>query len=305
MALTQADGPLEAAQEALISRLAPGTRVQRLSWSAGETQVLELGEGPPLVLVHGGGDGAFEWVPFMPLLAQQHRVLAVDRPGHGLADLFDYAGVDLGAHATTFLTDVLDALGLDAVDMLSNSIGGWWCVTLALDQPHRIRRLVIAGHPPGVTRDAPLPLRVIGLPLVGKPLGRKLLGNPSREANRKFWGQVLVAHPERLQNELLDVDVEHIRRNRDNALSLVRRVVGPRGVHKELLLGHRWLELAVPTLFMHGDRDTFMSGKVEAAWQAIAESNPNVRITSVAGAGHLPWLDEPDQVLAEVSSFLN
>jgi pimeloyl-ACP methyl ester carboxylesterase len=108
-----------------------------------------------------------------------------------------------------------------------------------------------------------------------------------------------------LIDEFLDVDVEHMRRNRDSALSLVRRVVGPRGVHKDLLLGRRWLELAVPTLFVHGDRDTFMSGKVEAAWQAIAESNPNVRMSSVAGAGHLPWLDEPEQVLTEVSSFLN
>ena len=305
MARAQADGPLEAAQAALVSRLAPATRVQQLSWSAGETQVLELGEGPPLVLVHGGGDGAYEWVPFMPLLAQEHRVLAVDRPGHGLADPFEYEGVDLAAHAATFLTGILDALDLGAVDMLSNSIGGWWCATFALDQPHRVRRLVIAGHPPGVTRDAPLPLRVIGLPLVGKPLGRKLLGSPSREASRKFWGQVLVAHPERLIDEFLDVDVEHMRRNRDSALSLVRRVVGPRGVRKDLLLGHRWLELAVPTLFVHGDRDTFMSGKVEAAWQAIAESNPNVQVSSVAGAGHLPWLDEPDLVLAAVSSFLN
>lgn len=305
MARTQLDGPLEAAQAELIARLAPGTNVQRVRWSAGETQVFELGHGPPIVLVHGGGDGAYEWVPFMPLLAQRHRVLAVDRPGHGLADPFNYEGVDLAAHATAFLGGLLDALGLDAVDLLSNSIGGWWCAVFALDQPHRVQRLMIAGHPPGVTRAAPLPLRIIGLPLVGKPLGRMLLGNPSREGNRKFWGQVLVAHPERLTDELLDVDVEHMRRNRDSALSLVRRVVGPLGVRRELLLGERWLELRVPTLFMYGDRDAFMSRGVNAAWQAIAQSNPNVRVIRIPRAGHLPWLDEPDRVLDEIGGFLN
>ena len=277
-----------------------------MRWSAGETQVLELGHGPPIVLVHGGGDGAYEWVPFMPLLAQQHRVLAVDRPGHGLADPFNYEGVDLAAHATAFLGGLLDALELgDAVDMLSNSIGGWWCSVFALDQPHRVRRLMIAGHPPGVTRAAPLPLRIIGLPLVGKPLGRMFLGSPSREGNRKFWGRVLVAYPERLPDELLDVDVEHMRRNRDSALSLVRQVVGPFGVRRELLLGERWLELRVPTLFLHGDRDAFMSRKVEAAWQAIAQGNPNVRISRIPRAGHLPWLDEPDRVLDEIAGFLS
>ncbi len=300
---SELDGPLEAAQSALIARLAPGTKVIRVRWSGGETQVLELGAGPPLILVHGGGDGAYEWVPFMPLLAQRHRVLAVDRPGHGLADPFDYEGIDLAAHAIAFLGSLLDALELETVDMLANSIGGWWCTVFSLDQPRRVQRLIIAGHPPGVSREAPLPLRMLGLPLVGTPLGRKLLGNPSREGNRKFWGQVLVAHPERLTDELLDVDVEHMRRNRDSALSLVRRVVGPLGVRKDVLLGERWLELTVPTLFILGDRDAFVSSKVEAAWHAIAQGNPNVRISRIPGAGHLPWLDEPSGVLDEIASF--
>ena len=305
MTLTQLDRALEAAQANLIARLAPGTNVRRVRWSAGETQVFELGHGPPIVLVHGGGDGAYEWVPFMPLLAQRHRVLAVDRPGHGLADPFNYEGVDLEAHATAFLGSLLDTLELDAADMLSNSIGGWWCSVFALDQPRRVQRLMIAGHPPGVTRAAPLPLRIIGSPLVGKRLGRMLLGNPSREGSRKFWGQMLVAYPERLTDELLDVDVEHMRRNRDSALSLVRQVVGPLGVRRELLLGERWLELRVPTLFIYGDLDAFMSREVEAAWQAIAQGNPNVRLSRIPRAGHLPWLDEPDRVLDEIRGFLN
>jgi pimeloyl-ACP methyl ester carboxylesterase len=63
------DRQLEAAQDALLARYARGTRVRRIRWSGGETQVLELGAGPPLLLVHGGGDGAFEWVPILVSLA--------------------------------------------------------------------------------------------------------------------------------------------------------------------------------------------------------------------------------------------
>jgi pimeloyl-ACP methyl ester carboxylesterase len=118
------DRELEKAQAALLAHYAPDTRVRRVRWSQGETQLFELGEGPPLLLVHGGGDGAFDWVPILSALARNRRVLVVDRPGHGLADPFDYKGVDLLDHARTFLRDILDALDLPTVDIAANSIGG-------------------------------------------------------------------------------------------------------------------------------------------------------------------------------------
>jgi pimeloyl-ACP methyl ester carboxylesterase len=71
----------------------------------------------------GGLSGAYEVVPILASLAENHRVLAVDRPGHGLADPFDYGGVDLLDHARTFLRDILDALGLSTVDVVANSLG--------------------------------------------------------------------------------------------------------------------------------------------------------------------------------------
>ena len=89
------DRRLEAAQATLLAEHAPDARVRRLRWSGGETQVLELGTGPPLLLVHGAFSGASGWVPILPELARNRRVLAVDLPGHGLADPFDYKGADL------------------------------------------------------------------------------------------------------------------------------------------------------------------------------------------------------------------
>jgi hypothetical protein len=46
--------PLELAQAAYLNRCAPGHRTRRVSWSEGTTQMIELGEGPPLLLLHGG-----------------------------------------------------------------------------------------------------------------------------------------------------------------------------------------------------------------------------------------------------------
>jgi pimeloyl-ACP methyl ester carboxylesterase len=297
------DRELEKAQAALLARFAPDCRVSRIRWSQGETQLLELGAGPPLLLVHGGGDGAFDWVPVLAALARDRRVLAVDRPGHGLAEPFDYRGVDLLEHARTFLRDILDALDLPTADIAANSIGGLWAAAFALDTPQRVSRLVLVGAPVGVARDAPLLFRLLSLPLLGQPLGRLLMRNPTREGNRKFWGQVQVVHPERLDDVFLDVDVAHTRRNLDTFLSLIRCVGrGIRGGH--LVLGDRWLTLRVPTLFLGGERDIFVRPKFEKALQAIVKGNPNIRLVRIPDAGHLPWLDEPERVVAEIERFL-
>jgi pimeloyl-ACP methyl ester carboxylesterase len=300
---TELDRELEKAQAALLAHYAPDTRVRRVRWSQGETQLFELGEGPPLLLVHGGADGAFDWVPILSALARNRRVLVVDRPGHGLADPFDYGGVDLLDHARTFLGDILDALDLPTVDIAANSIGGLLATAFALDKPERVSRLVLVGAPVGVARDAPLLLRFMSLPLVGQALGRLMMRNPTRDESRKFWGLMQVAHPERLEDELLDVDVAHTRRNLDSVLSLIRCV--GRGIRGgQLVLDDRWQTLKVPTLYLGGERDIFARPKFEKALQEIAEGNPNVRLLRIPDAGHLPWLDEPEQVVAEIERFL-
>jgi pimeloyl-ACP methyl ester carboxylesterase len=144
--------------------------------------------------------GAFELVPILGALAENHRVLAVDRPGHGLADPFDYRGVDLLDHARTFLGDILDALELPTVDVMANSMGALWSVAFAIDAPSRVSRLPLVGAPAGHKRQVPRQLLPLGLPLIGQKLGRYVFSNATRDGSRKFWGQVIVNHPERVES---------------------------------------------------------------------------------------------------------
>jgi len=302
--LQEADLELERAQAALLERCAPDASIRRIRWRGGETQVVELGEGPTLVLVHGGGDAGFNWYPVLGALADGRRVVVVDRPGHGLAEPFDYRGVDLLAHGTAFVADLLDALGVEKAELAGCSIGGLWTAAFALEEPDRVERLSLVGSPPGLTRSAPRMLGLaFGLPLVGPLVGRRLLANPTRDGSRSFWGRLLVAHPERLADDFLDADVAHTRRNRDSIVSLMCEVATPTGVRKDLVLGERWRALSVPTLALFGEDDVFLSPDGWSAWQALAAANPLVELVGVPRAGHIPWLDEPERVVGELDRF--
>jgi pimeloyl-ACP methyl ester carboxylesterase len=301
---TGPDRELEKAQAALLSRFAPDAHVRRIRWSQGETQLFELGTGPPLLYVHGGFGGAYEIVPILGALAQHHRVLAVDRPGHGLADPFDYRGVDFLEHARRFLGDVVSALELSTIDVVANSLGGLCSVAFALGAPDRVSRLVLVGAPAGVKRRVPVQLVVLGLPVVGRQLARHFFANATREGSRKFWDQVLVEQVERLDDLVIDVDVANERRNVESMLSLFDCIADRRrfGLRRALILGERWQALTTPTLFVWPEHDAF--GAPDEG-EALVAKNPNLRLVRVPGAGHLPWIDDPARVVAEIERFLN
>ena len=300
---TELDRELAQAQAALLARFAPHTRVRRIRWSQGGTQLFELGTGAPLLYVHGGLGGAYEIVPILGALADNHRVLAVDRPGHGLADPFDYRGVDFLEHARTFLGDILDALELPTVDVVANSLGGLWSVAFAIEAPSRVSRLALVGAPAGVKRRVPRRLLPLALPLIGQRLGRHVFSHATRDGSRKFWGQVLVEHAEKLDDLVLDVDAANERRNVESLLGLMGCIADIRrlGLRRELILGERWRGLTTPTLLIWGERDVFGSPEEGAA---LAARNPNLRLVRLAEAGHLPWIDHPRSVVAEIERFL-
>lgn len=288
------------AQAAYLGRCAPGCRSWRARWSGGSTQVIELGDGPPVLLVHGGLGEAFQWGPVLAPLSRGHRVLAVDRPGHGLADPFDYRGVDVLAHARQFLGDMLDATGVRAAPIVATSMGGLWSIDFALAHPERVPRLVLVGAPAGVKRELPLGLRLGTLPVL-RWVVRALMKRPTREGVRGFFKQILVAHPERLDDDFLDLAAVSQLRNTPTWFTLIDRTVEPGGLKRELLLGERWRGLSVPTTMIWGEKDAF--GPPEDG-EAIAAMNPRVRVVRIPDAGHAPWLDRPDRVVEAIEAAL-
>lgn len=107
-----------------------------------EVAYYEEGEGQPLLLLHGCPFSSFIWRKVIPLLSVDHRCLAPDLLGLGDTEAPAEADWSLRSQAE-MIVGFLDALGLDAVDLVGHDHGGALAQLLAAERPQWIRRLVI------------------------------------------------------------------------------------------------------------------------------------------------------------------
>lgn len=269
------------------------------------TYVIGRGDGLcPTVLVHGGLSQASEWA----LLAGRlpGRVIIPDRPGCGLSYPIDYRDVDYRTAAASWLLDLLDSIGADQVDLVGNSMGGFFSMAFAIAYPDRVRRLVLPGAPAGLDRHIPLFLRLWGSPIIGSLMTRLgITVPPSAEALRKrVFATLLVAHPEKVPQDVLEIarsGMTSIPGTELTSYTILRTVTNLRGWRRRLMMRGDVAHLRVPTLFVWGDADAFAppsSGRDMAARMSEA------RIEVIPNAGHLPWLDRPDAVADAITNFL-
>ena len=112
-----------------------------------ETNVHDVGSGAPVLLIHGSGPGVSAWANWrlvIPALAKDRRVIAPDMVGFGYTDR--PAGIRYGMDTwVQQALDLLDALGLEQVDLVGNSFGGALAMALAIRAPQRVRRLMLMG----------------------------------------------------------------------------------------------------------------------------------------------------------------
>lgn len=111
------------------------------------TNLHDVGEGFPVMLLHGSGPGVTAWANWrlvMPKLAMSRRVIAPDMLGFGYSERpvdGHYSRQRWVAHAI----GVMEAMELEQVDLVGNSFGGGLALALAIAYPQRVRRLVLMG----------------------------------------------------------------------------------------------------------------------------------------------------------------
>lgn len=103
----------------------------------------ERGDGPPLVLLHGGLTTIeLSFGTAMPQLAEHHRVIAVELQGHGRTA--DTERPMTFAHLAADVVGLLDHLGIEQADVFGFSLGGLTTYQLLVDHPGRVRRAIVA-----------------------------------------------------------------------------------------------------------------------------------------------------------------
>ncbi|OUM04040.1 2-hydroxy-6-oxo-2,4-heptadienoate hydrolase [Variovorax sp. JS1663] len=119
----------------------------RVRTGAFHTNVHDLGEGPPVLLIHGSGPGVSAWANWrlaLPELAKTRRVIAPDMAGFGFTERLPLTRYTMDGWVQQAL-DLLDALDIERTDLVGNSFGGALSLALAIRAPHRVRRLVLMG----------------------------------------------------------------------------------------------------------------------------------------------------------------
>lgn len=119
--------------------------VREIETPKGVLRYYDAGDGPALLFLHGSGPGVTGWRNFrgvLPAFTPHYRCLILEFPGFGVSD-------DFGGHpmitAQGAVAPFLDALDVDRVDIIGNSMGGGVGINFAIHQPDRVGKLVTIG----------------------------------------------------------------------------------------------------------------------------------------------------------------
>lgn len=145
----------------------------------------EVGAGPALICIHGGGPGASSWSNFsnnIEEFAKHYRVILLDLPRFGKSAKIAIEGPQLTVMAG-ILRDFLDVMGIDRTCIVGNSYGGQVAIKLAIDFPERVANLAVIGSAP-VLHSIFSPMPVEGVKLIGNYYRGE--GGPTLEKMRQI-----------------------------------------------------------------------------------------------------------------------
>jgi pimeloyl-ACP methyl ester carboxylesterase len=223
------------------------------------------GEGEPVVFVHGLSGSTRWWYRNVRTIAERHRIYLVDLPGFGT--MRSLRGRFVLAETATWLSEWMEAAGLERAHLVGHSMGGYASVRLAASRPELVRRLVLVA-PAGVPAERSMLGHLVPLLLTVRHAPPAFLAVLVQEALRMgpmtLW---------RVARDLLAEDVRGDLRN-----------------------------IEAPTLLVWGENDPLIP---PAVGDLLREEISNSRLLLLQRAGHVPMFDQPKEFDAALLTFLS
>lgn len=231
----------------------------------------EAGGGDDLLFLHGAG-GAESALPFLGRLSANRRVIVPDHPGFGRSDDPPWLGnMDDLVYATL---DFIDSLKLERPHILGTSLGGWLALELAIRQPRRFQSLTLiapAGISPGGIALGDL------FSWTAEARVRNTIADPS-------LAEKIIALPKSAEQLAIAA------RNFQTTARLARDPF----LHNPCL--EHWLHrIASPVHLIWGDSDRLLPLSYGQRLRALL---PACRFSILQNCGHLPFVEQPDRLLA-------
>jgi pimeloyl-ACP methyl ester carboxylesterase len=260
--------------------------------------VIDLGEGPAIVFVHGLSGSWPNWLEQLPVFAGDHRVIAMDLPGFGHSPMPEER-ITISAYAR-ILDGLLETLGVDAATVVGNSMGGFVSAELAIAYPQRVERLVLVSaagistyrhrhaerFEPYLRRAAPMIAVYTGWTAAKSDWVAR------RPGLRNLTLGLVTRHPSRLPAALA---AEQLRgAGKPGFMQALRANI-------DYPVRERLPEIACPTLIVWGEEDRVIT---VADASVFGELIPNSRKVIFEGTGHLAMLERPAAFNELLSEFI-
>jgi pimeloyl-ACP methyl ester carboxylesterase len=266
------------------------------------------GDGSPLLMVHGLGGSALNWMAVGPSLAHRHHAVAIDLAGFGQTPLYRRSAA-VGANAELvrrFVEQVFD----EPVELVGNSMGGHISILVAADHPDQVDRLVLVDPAvPGVHVRRPQPAMLGVMAALSVPgLAETLLDHRARSLGPERLVietlALVCADPGRVDPEVVEAHMRltaersNLGGQNNRAFLQATRSIGLRMADPRFWAHARRVQ--APTLVIEGDQDRIIP---LAAARELVRRIPRWKLEVLEGVGHVPMLETPELFLRALNRW--
>lgn len=248
----------------------------------------------PYLLVHGYSASLHTWEPWVEILSQNHRVISVDLPGHGLSNVPDPSQLSILYFVNT-LDEVLADLGVEKVIYAGSSMGGNTGWSFALEHPEHIEGLVLVGASGWPRTDSeadsgPAVFKLLEMPIIGDMI-RNIDPKPLFASGLKD----AVYDTSLITDEMVEryADFARAPGHRDALLSI-------RQEERTVATKERLAALTTPTLVLQGTHDKLVPARHA---ELFDDALPNSELIIYGDIGHIPMEEIPERSAQDMLSW--